>query len=66
MNRSSNAIDGALASSIKVNKQEDGSYKAQALGSVGQAVEATVGRSESEAVNLLKQSIQKAVASGKL
>jgi len=66
MNRSSDAIGGPLDVSLKVHKQEDGTYTATPVGSIGQAVGPTVGRTESEAINLCKQSLQKAVASGKI
>jgi hypothetical protein len=66
MNRSSNAVDGPLSTSIKTTKQEDGSYKAEAVGKTGEVVGPTVARSEFSAVSQLKQNLQKAVAEGKL
>lgn len=66
MNRSANAVDGALATSIKVTKQEDGTYSATPVGKTGQVVGPSVATSETTAINLCKQALQKAVAEGKL
>lgn len=66
MNRSSNACDGPLSTSIKVTKQEDGTYAASAVGAVGQTVAPVVATSECNAINLLRQALQKAAGEGKI
>ena len=66
MNRSSDAVGGPLDVSLKVTKQDDGTYACTPVGEIGKVVGPTVGRTESEAINLTKQTLQKAVASGKI
>lgn len=66
MNRSSWGLDGAQSPALKVNKQEDGTFKAEYVGQTGQVVGPAVATSESNAINLAKQAYQKAVEQGKL
>lgn len=66
MNRSSNACDGPLSTSIKVTKQQDGTYVAQPIGFVGTVVQPVVAHSESVAINLCKQALQSAAEQGKI
>lgn len=66
MNRSTNAIDGPLNATIKISKQEDGTFVAQPIGKTGDIVGPIAGRSESEATNLCKQALQRAAGEGKI
>jgi len=66
LNRSSDAVNGPLDVSLKVTKQEDGTFAATPVGEIGKTLGPTVGRTESEAINLCKQGLQKAVANGKI
>lgn len=49
---------------MKVTTQPDGTVKAEATGSVGKVIAPVVGRNQSEAINLLKQSLQEAASKG--
>lgn len=66
MNRSSNAASGPINTTIRVSKQDDGTFVAQPIGQTGTIVGPVAGRSESEAMNLCKQALQKAAADGKI
>lgn len=66
MNRSNDAATGPINTTIKVTKQEDGTFVAQPIGNTGKIVGPVAGRSECEAMNLCKQKLQNAAAEGKI
>ncbi len=66
MNRSSNAAHSTLGVTVKVAKQADGTYVAQPSGDLGKSIPPVVGRSESEAMNLCTQAVNKANSEGKI
>lgn len=66
MNRSANTADSTLGVTVKLTKADSGGFVAQATGKVGTVVGPVVGRTESEAMNLHSQAVNRANAEGKL